>query len=153
MLRPAPERTECVNIVYIGGGFRTWFSGKVEKPTAADRLQRYRLRRCSRGNFIIAELGGEERAKTTLGRIFSLLSRQKNGEAGILLSDRLMNIFYALDISNQLRMVSVIGRMRRVEIHNGNSIFGGWEIDASPIESVGSSFELPKGCQVFSDLF
>lgn len=105
--------TSCkakVKISYLGDNFKDWFlkdGGKVEEPIAQQTLRYHKLREASRDGPIIAELGGEAKAETTLTEMFSLMEKQKNGEAGALLNNGYANIFYIKDSTGALRAVHV----------------------------------------------
>ncbi len=56
---------------------------------------------------IIAELGGEAKAETTLTEIYDLMDRQSEGREGVLLNNGWANIFYVKDLAGVLRAVGV----------------------------------------------
>lgn len=93
----------------FGSNFTDWFlsgDGKIEDPIAETTLHYAKLRKASVDGPIIAELGGEVKAETTLSEMFSLMEKQKNGEDGVLLNNGWANIFYIRDQNGILRAVS-----------------------------------------------
>jgi len=114
-----------VKISYLGSNFREWFLDKVEEPIEETELRYSRLKERSVDEPIIAELGGEAKAETSLTEIFSLIEMQKNGEGGALLNDGYANIFYARDINGVLRAVGVCW------------FGGGWYVGALLVEDPG----------------
>jgi hypothetical protein len=95
---------------YFGDNFRRWFlegDGKTEDPISEQTLRYAKLRKASVDGSIIEELGGEDKALTTLSEMFSLMEKQRNGKAGALLTDGYANIFYIRDQSGVLRTVNV----------------------------------------------
>ena len=116
------KRNASVKISYLGDDFRAWFLGKTEEPLPEQTLRYAKLGQISLDASIIAELGGEEKAETTLSELLSLMEGQKNGEDGPLLSNGLWNIFYIKDVTGVLRAVSVIW------------LGDGWYVNASSIE-------------------
>lgn len=100
-------RKAKVKISYIGENFRAWFLEKVEESFGGSTLCSARLRKGSVDGPIIAELGGEQKAETTLAEMFALMERQRNGQGGSLLTNGYANIFYVRDKNCVLRAVSV----------------------------------------------
>ena len=99
-----------VKISGIGSNFKTMFlSGpsKVEDPITAQTLRYHKLRQASLDGPIITELGGEAKAETTLSEMFSLMEKQGQGEAGVLLTNGYANIFYIKDLTGVLRSVGL----------------------------------------------
>ncbi|MEK7195270.1 MAG: hypothetical protein AAB655_01085, partial [Patescibacteria group bacterium] len=98
-----------VKIAYLWDDFRAWFTDKVEQPFEGSTLKYGKLSRSSVDGSIIAELGGEEKAETTLAEIFSLMAAQMaaqpSGESGPLLTNGYANIFYVRDAKGVLRAV------------------------------------------------
>lgn len=121
--------------VYTWGDFEKWFFGKKIEPISKSELRHHKLRRGSADGPIIAELGGKEKAETTLREMFVLMEMQANGEDGALLTDGYANIFYIRDIN---------GVLRAVDCHWSD---GGWSLYAS---SVGRPIGWSTGGQVFS---
>lgn len=124
---------------YFWDDFRRWFlegDGKVEEPHAETVLRCHKLRKNSVDEPIIAELGGEPLAETTLGEMFALLQKQANGEKkGVLLVNGYANIFYVRDQLGVLRAA------------DARWFGGGWSVSAGEV-----SFPLAwsAGSQVFS---
>ena len=100
------EKNAPVKISYLGDNFMDWFLGKEEQPFGGSTLNYGRLSRSSLDGPIIAKLGGEAKAETTLTELFSLMEMQKNGESGPLLINGYANIFYIRDVNGVLRAVS-----------------------------------------------
>mgnify|MGYP001590538280 CR=1 FL=1 len=99
--------TAKTRISYLGDQFKAWFLDKIEEPFAGSTLRSFKLRESSLDGPIIAELGGEVRAETTLAEVYALIERQKSGESGILLTNGWANIFYVRDSTGVLRTVFV----------------------------------------------
>ncbi len=98
--KDAPVKISCV-----WDNFRDWFLPKEEQQFGGSTLKYGKLSRSSVDGPIIAELGGEEKAETTLTELFSLMQAQKNGENGPLLTNGYANIFYIRDAKGVLRTV------------------------------------------------
>lgn len=96
-----------VKISFLGSNFEKWFLGKIEEPIQESILRYHKLIESSVDVPIIAELGGETKAETTLAKIFALMEIQKNGEAGALFNNGYANIFYVRDVNGLLRTVLV----------------------------------------------
>ncbi len=101
-----------VKIGDLSDNFTNWFlagDGKIEKPTGEQTLCYSDLRKKSVNDPIITELGGEEKAETSLTELFSLLEKQGNGEEGALFTkNSAVNIFYIKDMQGVLRTVCVL---------------------------------------------
>jgi hypothetical protein len=96
-------------ISFLGDNFNSWFlagKGKIEDPIVETTLRCHKLRNASLDTPIIAKLGGEAKAETTLTGIFALMERQNNGEE-VLLTNGYANIFYVKDVKGVLRAVHV----------------------------------------------
>lgn len=91
--------------VYTGSNFENWFFNKTVEPISKSELRYHKLRKNSVDDLIIAELGSEAKAETTLAEMFALMQMQPNGESGILLTNGYANIFYVRDINSVLRVV------------------------------------------------
>ena len=126
-----------VKIAYLWDDFRVWFTDKVEQPFEGSTLKYGKLSRSSVDGSIIAELGGEEKAETTLAEIFSLMATQPNGESGPLLTNGYANIFYVRDAKGVLRAV-------RVRWYADG---GGWRVNALSVTGQDGWFD---GRRVFS---
>lgn len=123
---------------YLGDNFKSWFlegDGKTEEPIVEQTLRYGKLRKSSVDGTIIAELGGEAKAETTLTEMFSLMKKQKNGESGVLLNNGWANISYIRDQSGVFRTVSV------------SWSGGGWDVGAVEVSDPG---RWDVGDQVFS---
>jgi hypothetical protein len=123
---------------YLGDNFKSWFlegDGKTEEPIGEQTLRYAKLRQASVDGPIIAELGGEAKAEITLSEMFSLMKKQGNGGAGVLLNNGWANIFYIKDISGVLRTVCVGWRD------------GGWVVGAFEVSDPHAWY---AGYQVFS---
>ncbi len=107
-----------VKISFLRENFRAWFLGKTEAPFTGSTLRYGKLSHSSVDVPIIAELGGEEKAETTLTELFSLMEKQPNGESGSLLTNGWANIFYVEDVSGVLRAV------------DAGWLGGGWDVSA-----------------------
>lgn len=128
-----------VKISYLGDNFTEWFlfsgSGKTEDPTSEQTLRYHKLRKSSVDGPIITEIGGEEKSETTLTEMFFLMEKQGNGEAGVLLNNGYVNIFYIRDQKGVLRAVYVYWSD------------GGWDVRANSVEY---PYGWNDGDQVFS---
>lgn len=132
------KRNAPVKISYLGDNFKAWFlngDGKTEDPISEQTLRYHKLRQSSVDGPIIAELGGEAKAETTLSEMFSLMEKQKHGEDGVLLNNGWANIFYIKDSAGVLRAVRVFW----------DGV--GWCIFAGSVEY---SYRWRDGYQVFS---
>ncbi len=129
------KKNAPVKISYLGDNFKAWFLGKEEQPFAGSTLNCSKLSRYSVDGPIIKELGGEEKAETTLAELFSLMEMQKNGESGALLTNGYANIFYIKDTA---------GGLRTVDARWGGV---GWLVHAF---AVAHPYEWSDGCRVFS---
>ena len=119
------KRNAPVKISYLGDNFTAWFlngEGKIEDPISEQTLRYHKLRQSSVDGSIIAELGGEAKAETTLSEMFSLMEKQKNGEDGCLLNNGYANIFYIKDQAFVLRTVYAYWND------------GGWNVYARPVD-------------------
>lgn len=101
------SKSSGVKMVPHGSNFTAWFSGKVEEDVPTGDLVPFVLTQSAYDNEIIADLGGEEKAETTLAEIWRLMQRQANGEDGVLLTNGYANIFYVRDVNGVLRAVGV----------------------------------------------
>ena len=94
-----------------------------------------KLRRDALDETILAELGGENKAETTLTELYTLMEQQKDGRPGTLLVDGTWNVFYIRDLQGVLRAVFVYW------------YDGGWSVGA---DSVGDPDGWCAGYRVFS---
>ena len=128
-------RKALVKISYLGDNFTEWFLGKTERPFAESTLRYSNLRKDSLDVPIVSELGGEEKAETTLAEIYTLMELQRDGRVGVLLNNGYANIFYVRGGVLVLRAVSVLW--------GGD----GWNLIAYPL---GNPRGWDAGRQVFS---
>ena len=124
-----------VKISYLGDNFRKNFLNKTEEAISETTLRYQRLKKSSRDIPIINELGGEDKAETTLSEMFGLMEMQPNGEEGTLLTNGYANIFYVRDSAGVLWAV-------RCDCRGG-----GWSVLA---DSVAYPLEWDAVSQVFS---
>lgn len=126
-----------VEIFYLGGNFKKWFLEKTEEPNPDPNGTVYGclLRKSSVDSFILSELGGQEKAETTMAEIYAMMECQANGKSGDLLNNGWPNIFYVRDITGTLRAMDV----RWSDV--------GWHVDAFSIDN---PFEWDSNSQVFS---
>ena len=101
------DKKAKVKISYVGDNFINWFLKKTEEPFPGGAVYGRKLNQNSVDGPILAELGGEEKAETTLTEIYAMMLTQPNGENGKLLNIGNANIFYVRDINNTLRAVGV----------------------------------------------
>jgi len=94
-----------LKIGYVSEDFRDWFLGKTEDPLAKQTLYYYKLLEPSGNGPIVAKLGGEEKAETTLTEIYGLMAKQANGCRGPLITNNWWNIFFVRDQKGVLRVV------------------------------------------------
>lgn len=112
-----------VKISYLGDNFKEWFLGKRENPFPSSTVCGRQLNKNLVDGPILVELGGQEKAETTLFELFIMMNRQANGESGALFNNGVANIFYVRDIKGILRAVGV------------GWDDGGWSVDAYSVES------------------
>lgn len=127
-----------VKISYVGDDFKAWFLGKTEEPFAGSTIYGRKLNKGSVDGLILTELGGKEKAETTLAEIYAMMEHQANGENCDLLNNGCANIFYVPDINGTLRTVG--GYLRG----------SGWVVQAYSAEGPN---EWSAGGQVFSRNF
>lgn len=125
----------AVKISHLGDNFCKRFLGKTEDPINELTLRYNQLSKSSLDGPIIAGLGGEEKAETTLSEMFSLMEKQGNGGKGVLLTNGYANIFYIRDIDGVLCVVYV------------RWFVGGWYMYAI---SIGLPDRWSEGSRVFS---
>jgi len=104
------KSSALVKIGFLGDNLKEWFlkgAGKVEDPISDQTLHFTNLKKYSYDRDIIAELGGEAKAETTLSEMFSLMEKQGKGEDGVLLANGYSNIFFIRDFAGVLRVVYV----------------------------------------------
>jgi hypothetical protein len=113
------EKNSPVNISFVGDAFKAQFLGKVEPPHTGSTLRCSKLVNPPALGLIVLELGGEEKAETTLAELFSLMKAQKKGENGPLLTDGYANIFFIKDVDGTLHTVNVDWRWRPPNYDDG----------------------------------
>ena len=91
----------------FGGNFTSWFGAKEEGSLAPTILRVHKLLQNSGDTNIIRELGGKEKAETTLAEVYALIKKQARGENGVLLTSGMANIFYIRDVSGIFRAVFI----------------------------------------------
>lgn len=125
-----------VKIGWLGDDFKEWFGGRTEKSEGCEsKLLIHVLRKSSKDEPILSELGGEGKAETSLSEIWALLVRQGRGEKGTLITNGYANIFYVHDTDGVLLAVRILW-------HDGY-----WNVYAY---SVADANEWFAGDQVFS---
>ena len=124
-----------VKIAYLGDNFEEWFLGKEEAPFAGSTINGRKLEKNSIDDPILAELGGNEAAETTLTEMYAAMAAQPNGESGSLLNDGRANIFYIEDINGTLCAVRVLWHS------------GGWRVNA---HLIGHPLEWDANDRVFA---
>lgn len=129
------SETAVVKISGFGSNFTTWFLGKTEANVAPSTIGYGKLLQWAKAAVILAFLGGDAPAETSLAEIYYLMSLQPKGEAGTLLTNGWANIFFVRDVNGLLRLVGV-------GWHDG-----GWCLIADEASYAGEWF---GGGQVFS---
>lgn len=129
------KKNAPVKISFVSDYFKECFYGKTEELFGGSTLNYGKLSRSSVDGPIIAELGGEDKAETTLTEAYALMEAQKNGENGPLLTNGWANIFYIKDAKAVLRVVYVFWNV------------DGWYVDADDVTFPGSWYD---DYQVFS---
>ena len=124
-----------VKIWGLGDRFEREFLDKTEEPVNGGTLSFYELLKKSVDTPIIAELGGENKAETTLTEIFVQMKKQGNGEDGDLLTNGYANISYIRNSAGVLRAVGCYWDV------------SGWGVGA---DSVDAPNVWGAGSQVFS---
>jgi hypothetical protein len=102
------KKNAPVKISFVSDYFKECFYDKTEEAFGGSTLNYGKLSRSSVDGPIIAELGGEAKAETTVAEVYALMEAQKNGENGSLLTNGYANIFYVRDAKGVLRSVSVL---------------------------------------------
>ncbi len=129
-------RNAKVKIVLHWGDFSRYFLPKTEKGVAQGEIKVHKLLRSSLDAPIMAELGDPQCYSTTLADMWNMLTKQPNGEKGVLLVNGYANIFYIHDADDTLWAVSADW--------SGN---GGWSVGAASVEN---PFRWRGGGQVLS---
>jgi len=129
------SRKAKVKISCLGYNFKNWFLKKTEEPFPGSTIYGRKLSKNLVDGSILSELGGQEKAETTLSELFIMMERQANGEAGELLTNGYTNIFYVRDITGTLRAAFVFW------------LGVGWHVDAHSVEDPSA---WRAGIQIFS---
>lgn len=129
------KKNAPVKISFVSDYFKECFYDKTEEAFGGSTLNYGKLSRSSVDGPIIAELGGEAKAETTVAEVYALMEAQKNGENGSLLTNGYANIFYVRDAKGVLRSVYVYWND------------DGWFVDALDVTS---PLAWVDGRQVFS---
>lgn len=131
---------EGVKIGWFGDNFKAAFltgDGKVERDVVEAVLRINEIRQSSVDGPIIAELGGEEMAETTLAQMYKMMKAQGFGQKGNLLVNSYANIFYIRDAKGVLWAVFC----------HWYSRYDVWHVGADPITI---PRRWPDGSQVVS---
>jgi len=124
-----------VKISSIDQDFIDWFMEKREKAFSGSILCGRKLNHTSVDRSIIAQLGEQAKAETTLYEVFAMMKLQANGREGDLSINGYNNIFYVPDITGTLRTVILFWTVV------------GWRVQA---RSITFPFGWNAGVQVFS---
>ncbi len=131
-ITPDNERATAELVIgFLSDNVRNNFlsnGGKIEENLAESKLRAYKLKKDSVDGLIIAELGGEEAAETTVAEMVALMRRQGRGQQGILLTNGYANIFYIRDAKGVLLAVYCCWL----------SDYGRWYVVANPIKDPGA---------------
>jgi hypothetical protein len=146
------KKDAAVKISCLGDNFKAWFLGKTEAPFAGSTLKYGKLSRRSVDGPIITDLGGNEKAASSLAEPFALMAQQPNGEDGALLNNGWANIFYVEDEvrtpeDEAFAYVNVAGKkvvLRTVYVYWYGD---GWSVHANPVSN---PLEWNDDDQVFS---
>ena len=120
-------------ISYVGENFQKRYLGKIEKPFSGSTLAGRQLNENALDEKIIANIGGEAKAETTLYEVYAAMAQQPNGPNSACGKLKVWNIFYVRDIFGVLGAVCVGW--------SGD----GWDVFACELED-----EWNAGCTVFS---
>jgi len=111
-------RKARVKISYLGDNFTGWFlgeDGKVEAPIGEQELRFARLKKASVDEPILVELGGKEKAETTLTEMHSLMEKTEEWRDRRSLEQRLRQYFLHQGQKRRAsRGVRPLGRRRLV---------------------------------------
>lgn len=94
----------------LGIYFLRGYINKIEAPFSGSVINGKKLNENYYDEPIVKELGGEEKAETTLYEVYSLIKKQLNGEIGCLHTNGLANIFYVKDSNGDLQVLQVFRR-------------------------------------------
>jgi len=122
---------EGVKVGFVSDNFKRVFltgDGKVERKVAKATLRVHQLLKGLVDSSIIAELGGEEVAETTLAQMWKMMKRQGRGQKGKLLTNSYANIFYIRDTDGVLWAVDC----------GWDSSCAAWGVGAGPVRDPGA---------------
>lgn len=126
-ITPQDQRANAELVIgFIGDNFKSAFlanGGKVETSIFDSKLRPYRLKKASVDGPIISDLGGEEKAETTLAEMYALMKAQGRGQQGVLLTNGYANIFYIRDAKGTLWAVYCYW----------DSGYQDWDVIANPV--------------------
>lgn len=97
-----------IKISYLGKNFPVWFGEKVENDLPPSTLTYSKLMQDSNDTEILGAISNKENEDVFLCEMFYLMSKQPNGEEGILLNDGGVNFFYIKDVSGVLRTIRLL---------------------------------------------
>ena len=116
------KENPSVAISYLSESFINWFLGKTEVRVKGEVNLRYHtLAKPSVDGPIIAELGGETKAETTLAEIVELMMMQAHRKSDALLANGYANIFYVRNAVGVCAPWSWLGSA------------AGWYVDANSV--------------------
>lgn len=115
-----------VKLGWVGDNFtRVFLNGaghnEIDVPASERRI--HRLRKWSKDEPIVKELGGEQVAETHLAHMWEMMKRQGQGQQGDLLVNGYANIFYIRASDGTLWTVYCYW----------NAYYGRWRVGAAPI--------------------
>jgi hypothetical protein len=111
-----------LRIAFWDENFKKWFGNKVEKPVVTSELVVHKLTTEARNTEIVSELGGEAKAEISFSEFHALLSKQGDGQKGVLITNDWANVAYIRDEHGILCVVKA----------NWND--SGWFLYAFPID-------------------
>lgn len=114
------KENKAVKFAYFSQNFKRVMLEKVEENVSDAMFTCCILTETSPDAPILVELGN--RAETTLAYLYELLTKQPNGEDGVLLTNGCANIFYIRGADDVLWAVSAYWRS------------GGWYVYANSVE-------------------
>lgn len=93
-----------INITILNDNFVKWFLPKIEKPFAGSIVCGHRLSKIAWDRQIISELGGREKAETTLTEMYDIMFCQSETKKKFINRD-FGGFFYVKDINGILRCI------------------------------------------------
>jgi len=112
------DNEDGILIHRVSDAFKSWFWSKSEEPFGEVTLQAHQLLRSLVDKQIIDELGNDRKVETTTSMIHALLKNQDRGQAGPLLVDGRVNIFYVRAVDNVLCSVAIRWNSERWNIYS-----------------------------------